>query len=248
MSSDSAQYPYGRRIHITQNVTAQPTYDIRPLRREDFLNPVEGDEFNHGETHAAEVARLATRLRHHYRYNPATTVVEGAIIRWAVPGLAAPMPDIAIVNDLPDPSRRITTLDMQASQARVRAIFEVTSPPFADFDLHEKIELYRQAGVPEYWVIDTGLRPDKSQTDYSIHGRHLAQDAYVPIEPDADRRFHSEVCRIWLRVTADHQGFEIGDSRTDQLINPGEDDIASANSARAEAGARAQSIADQLKF
>lgn len=247
MTSESSQYLYGRRVHVTQNVTAQPTYNVRPLERDDFLNPVEGDDFVHGERHAADVARLAAQLRHHFRYNPATTVVEGAIIRWRMTGLAAPMPDIALVDDLPDPSRRLATLDLESIQASVRAIFEVTSPLFADYDLRQKVEIYRQAGILEYWVIDTGIRPDHTQPDYQVFGWQLENGAYIPIDADADGRYHSAACRIWLRTTEDHQGFEIGDSRTDQPIEPGEDD-ARANTARAEASARAQSIADQLKF
>lgn len=248
MSSDPTQFLYGRRIHITQNVTAQPSYDIRPLRREDFLNPVEGDEFNHGDRHMGDVARLAAALRYHYRYNPATTVVESAIVRWAAPDLAAPMPDISIVSDLPDPSRKLTTLDLRTTPARVHALFEVTSPHFASYDLDEKVDLYRQAGVPEYWVIDAGLRPDQPQPAYRIHGWRLSGDAYLPIEPDQQGRYQSDVCRIWLAPSADQQGFDIGDARTGKPIQPGEDEEVRDQRHQAEASARAQSIADRLKF
>ena len=48
----------------------------------------------------------------------------------------------------------------------------------ASYDLHDKMEAYRSAGVPEYvvWLV----------LEQRIVWFHLRDGTYVPVEPDAD--------------------------------------------------------------
>jgi Uma2 family endonuclease len=37
-------------------------------------------------------------------------------------------------------------------------VIEVLSPPTADYDRHEKLDLYKRSGVREYWLVDPAAR------------------------------------------------------------------------------------------
>jgi hypothetical protein len=170
------------------------------------------------------------------------------------------MPDVAVINNLHEPQRQRPILDLAAEanapdlagEVGVRALFEVTSPALAELDLEIKRTLYARAGVPEYWLVDTGLRPHITQPHFIITGYTLQGDSYQPILPDssptASRRWESKACRLWLEVADDGQSFHIGDLRTGKLLPlpTGEEDP--FISAEAEANRRAQSIAGQLKL
>jgi hypothetical protein len=148
-SIDSPAPVVGRRQIVTHTTTAQPRYTTQDLTPADFLNPQPGDEFFHGDTHAALVAYLARCFRHLYRYSPIVAVLVGAKLIWADPTLAQPAPDITVVANLTDPQRLRDRLDIAAEGARPRFILEVTSPALASLDLAEKVELLRltqQAG------------------------------------------------------------------------------------------------------
>jgi hypothetical protein len=199
---------------------------------------------------------LGSMLHHHYRYSPNASVHLRPKLVWPVAALDQPMPDVVVVNNLADPHRHRPTIDLAEEQQvasveaeiSVRAIFEVTSPYLAAVDLDTKPLLYARAGVTEYWVIDTGLRPDVDKPHFSILGWRLENGQYAPIAPAADGRFQSKSCRLWLAVSADQHSIQLGDLRTGTpLPMPTEDDDPSI-SAQAEASRRAQSIAGQLKL
>jgi Uma2 family endonuclease len=124
----------------------------------------------------------------------------------------------------------------------------VTSPLLAELDLDAKRTLYARAGVPEYWIIDTGLRPELYEPRFTIIGYTLQGDSYQLLAPTNARRWESRACRLWLEVAEDGQAFTIGDSRTGKLLPLPSGDEDPFISAEAEANRRAQSIAGQLKL
>mgnify|MGYP000480490503 CR=1 FL=1 len=246
----------GQRKTFYFNDNGQPAYQVYDLVAEDFLNPQPGDEFFHGETHDRAVRILSSMLHHHYRYSPTASVHIRRKVVWPGTALDQPMPDIVVVNNLVDPFRLRPVLDIAAEQAAlgvegevsVRAIFEVTSPALATIDAEAKAVLYARAGVPEYWIIDSGLRPDNDQVHFAISGYTLQGDTYQAIAPDAQQRLESKACRLWLAVAPDAQSIILGDLRTGKTLPmPAEEDDPSI-SAQAEASRRAQSIAAQLKL
>jgi Uma2 family endonuclease len=240
--------------------TGQPAYRHYDLFAADFLDAQPGDEFFHGELHDNTARQLAHMLYHHYRYSPTTSVQFQPKLLWPDPSLAQPMPDVVVINNLYEPQRQRPILDLAAegsapdlaSDVGVRALFEVTSPALAELDLDTKRTLYSRAGVAEYWVIDTGLRPQLSQPSFTILGYTLQGDSYQPIppiaSPTASSRWESKACRLWLEVADNGQSIRIGDLRTGKPLPlpTGEEDP--FISAEAEANRRAQSIAGQLKL
>ena len=251
---NDAPLRYGRRQIMTQNQTAQPVYQTVALTPEDFLNPQPGDEFFHGEQHDRDVRRLTGLLRHHYRYSPLISVLSGVKLIWPDAQLAQPAPDVALVNELPDPQRHRPLLDLAAEGVTLRAVIEVVSPLFAEQDRVAKRALYAQAGVGETWLIDAGLRsnlnPDQrpDQPHYTITGLRLEGDHYVEIAPDGSGRLTSPACRIWFQATADPQGWTIGDARTGAALIAPPDLDEPPTAAQVEATWRAESIASKLNF
>lgn len=246
----------GQRRIFYFNDNGQPAYQVYDLVADDFLNPQPGDEFFHGATHDRAARILSSMMYHHYRYSPAASVHIRPKVVWPDTALDQPMPDVVVVNNLVDPHRLRPVLDIAAEQAvpdgegevSVRAIFEVTSPALATIDTATKVALYARAHVPEYWIIDSGLRPDNDQVHFTILGYALQGGSYQAIVPTAQQRLESKACRLWLAVTPDAQSILLGDLRTGKpLPMPAEEDDPSI-SAQAEANRRAQSIAGQLKL
>ena len=250
----------GQRRLFYFNDNGQPAYQSYELTGDDYMDPRVDDEFFHGEVHDRAVRILASMLQHHYRYSPTVSVHIKPKMIWTDASLAQPMPDLVLVNHLSEPQRHRPILDLNteraaeeamaqdAGQVSIRAIFEVTSPLLATYDLETKRSLYARAGVPEYWIIDTGLRPDQEQINYTILGFQLQDGRYTPISAQSNGRWESPYCRLWLTVSPDGQSFQLGDMRTGKPFPIPADDDDPSIAAQAEAARRAQSIADQLKI
>ncbi len=242
------EFTYGRRQIITYNRTAQPSYSYEPLTQADFLDPQPTDEFSHGPQHAADVALLLGIFRQHYRGNPVVTLLSNVKMIWDVAELAQPAPDLAVVIGLESLEHELTQFDVQGLGQRPRTIVEVVSPHFAQADLVEKLQIYAQGGVTEYFVIDSGERTDNSALHYQVLGYRLVKQSYEPIAPDADGRVYSKVNRLWLLPTADGASFTAISERTGQPIIPDADSLSNVTAARVEATFRATAIASQLNF
>lgn len=242
------QFYYGRRQLIDYNRAAQPTYGYEPLTPADFLDPQEHDSFNHGPRHHADVQRLYAIFRQHYRVNPLVAVLTGIKMVWDLPALPQPTPDVAIVPGGEHWDSQRTRLDVAAEEIRPTLIVEVLSPRFVTGDLEEKVTIYAQAGVQEYFIVDSGEREDRDDIAYCVHGYRLNDGRYQPIAPDEQGRIYSAVARVWFVPSADAQQILVISKRTGQPIEPDPNSLTSPAAARAEATFRANSIASQLNF
>lgn len=239
---DADPFRYGRRQIIRYDKTGQPNYRWAPLQPVDFLDPQSGDEFQHGPQHDQIVQRLRRRFRYLHRYNPTTLVISNLKVRW--PGIeAAPAPDLAVIPQAPEPELARTQLDVAAEGVAPHFVLEVTSPAFAHFDRAEKLALYAQAGVVEYFIVD--LVADAEQSAPRLHGYRLEAGRYRPMMPDREGRLLSTINRVWLRLTAD---LDVGliDERNGQPVEPEATYEEPTSAAPAEAAFRANSIAAQL--
>lgn len=245
---DQDAFYYGRRQVITYNKTAQPSYSYTPLTQADFLNPQPGDEFAHGPRHEADLRYLNGVFRYHYRGNPVVAVYSGIKMVWDVTGLAQPAPDVAIVVGAESGESNLKAFDVQAMGQRPRFVLEIVAPRFVEADLVEKLSIYAQAGVQEYFIVDSGERMGKPVVEYTVAGYRLTKGAYQPIPPESDGRVYSKVNRLWLLPTATRDGVMAISERSGQAIIPDADSLTSAVAARAEAAFRATAIASQLNL
>lgn len=237
-------FQFGRRQIVSYNQTAQPSYTWLPLRPEDFLAVEPEDEFAQGDRHDADVDVLRRTLRWQHRYSPMLTVLSGLPVRF--PGLRAQLaPDILIVPDLAEPHRPRTHFDVAAEGARPTCIVEVTSPAFAHFDRNEKLALYAQAGVTEYFILDAGT-PDDQPPVYRWYAYRLHDSAYQAIAPTAAGGFQSAVNRVGFDITADRRSYFLTDLRTGKMITPESAFEDRPAAVQADATTRARALAAQL--
>lgn len=245
---DQDAFYYGRRQVITYNKTAQPSYSYTPLTQADFLNPQPGDEFTQGPRHETDLRYLQGVFRQHYRGNPVVAVYSGIKMVWDVENIAQPAPDVAIVIGAESGESNLKTFDVQAMGQRPRFILEIVAPRFVEADWVEKVQLYAQAGIQEYFIVDSGERMGQPTVDYTVTGYRLVKGAYQPIPPESDGRIYSKVNRLWLQPTATRDGIMAISERSGQEIVPDADSLTSAVAARAEAAFRATAIASQLNL
>ncbi len=245
------RFYYGHRQNVVYDKTGQPSYTYAALTVADFLNPQPEDEFAHGIRHALDVRTLRRIFRHVYRYNPFMTVLSQVKMIWETKTLPQPAPDVAVIPNVTEPDQTRTVFDVQSEETRPRFVLEVVSPRLAEADLQDKVAIYQQAGVTEYFVLDSGLRPENENAEtaaYTVLGYRLENGVYQPIAPDARGWLFSKTTKTWFGVTPERDNFFVNDERTGQPIVPDSEQDESSAAANAEAVFRAHSIAAQLKL
>lgn len=243
------RFYYGRRQLIAYDKTGQPSYTYEPLTVADFLNPQPEDEFAQGVRHTLDVRTVRRIFRHVYRYNPFMTVLSQVKMVWASKALAQPAPDVAVIPNVTEPDRLRTVFDEQCEETRPRFVLEVVAPRLAEADLQDKVAIYQQAGVTEYFILDAGLRPANENATtaiYTVLGYRLEKGVYQPIAPDARGWLFSKTTKTWFGVTPERDNFFVADERTGQPIVPDSEQDEPSAAAHAEAVFRAHSIAAQL--
>lgn len=240
-----SEFYFGCRQTVAYGTTAQPSYHYAPLTPADFLDPQPGDAFVRGPRHDADVQQLVRILRHVHRYAPFLTIFTGLKLVWDREGLAQPAPDIMVAPDVVAPQRPRAVFDVAAERTRPRFVLEVTSPRLVDVDLGPKVLAYAQAGVDEYFIVDSGQRADGDALDYRVLGYRLRDGMYAPLASDSAGCVYSEVNGVWIGPNAAHDGFVVISGRTGQPIPP-TDEAPPLAATEAEAHHRASAIADQL--
>ncbi len=101
-SFEEDEFPHGwRRITETLPDGSVRYHDI-PLSPEDFLNPEYGDQMPQGFEHSIQAVDIYNKLRKHYHGSPGVKVLFDTKIRWGIPDLKEPFPDIAVIPDVGD--------------------------------------------------------------------------------------------------------------------------------------------------
>ncbi len=242
---------YGRRQVIRYDRTGQPSYTYLPLTAADFLDPQAGDEFVQTARHDADVRTLRAIFRHLHRFNPATGVLSHVKLIWPSAGLAQPAPDLAIVSEMGDPDRQRVVFNVREEGTAPSFVLEVVSPRLATADWEQKVAIYQQAGVQEYFIIDAGLRAGQDEQTlptYQVLGYQWEAGVYLAITPDARGWVYSAINKVWIGPTPGCESFVVIDARTQQPITPAADREEPVAAAYAEAANRARSLAEQLDF
>ena len=244
---NAADFPYGYRQTTSYDRHGQPSYAYAPLQLEDFLNPQEDDHFNHGPVHDGDVDTLYKILQRILQTNPFITILRGQKFDWGIPDLAQPAPDLAIVPDLLQSDERRDVFDVVRERTLPRTIIEVTSPHFADFDLIQKREIYQKVGVPEYIIIDTGLRTGNDAKAYRVVGHTLVDGEYQLLESDEQGFIHSTGNQLRIGATQQRDDFIVIDARTNQPVVP-DDTNDRVSIQEVQGNQRAKSIESALDF
>jgi Uma2 family endonuclease len=173
-----------------------------PLTPELYLDPKLDDKMLQGERHVLTCWEISGLLRHHFRHQPDTLVFHDLKHRFRR-GLPAPAPDVSVVRGLrPDPGD-LYSYDARKHGVMPSLVVEVVSPMSArirETDLTDKVRLYERVGIPEYFIVDSPLRP-RGVRRYTLLGyRFDSSGRYQPIPLDAQGRLLSETTGVWFQV------------------------------------------------
>lgn len=235
------EFYFGYRTIITYDENGKEIYSYKPLTLDDFLDPQEGDLFMQGTLHDEDTTALKSIFRYIHRDDPNTAVFSDLKILWGIEGLSQPAPDVIVIPDVKDPAKPRPAFDVAVEGTRPRFILEVVSPRYRQPDRDSKVAIYEQAGVEEYFIIDSWLKDGR--VSYEVLGYRLENNIYVEIQPTEKGWLFSQVNNIWVGVSEDQNRFFVVDGQTNQPILPAEK-RAEAEAARAEAEAEARQQAE----
>lgn len=230
-------FRHGTRWRRVRLPNGEITEQAIPLTPEDLLDPQPGDEVTQSEPHFKFLILLATLLRGHYEFRDDVLVTGDMKILWGIPGLPDPSPDIAVipgVRQKDDPSRG--SFDVLKEGARPCLIIEVVSaadPEVRRNDYENKVEIYQQAGIAEYLILDPPTPTTRGRLLWT--GYRLGADGrYRRIEPDLEGRLLSETTRLLFGVDSDGKTLLIVDAQTSQrLLEPAHQALREAEARKA---------------
>ncbi len=140
-------------------------------------------------------------------------------------------PDVYLIPGLDKTLRRVLKLwEIKRAPA---VIFEITSRSTWEDDLGDKMELYAQLGVREYFVYDV----EHEELEPPLRGFRLVGSEYEPMQPDHDGRIYSVEMQLELQ--------EI--DGTLRLINPRTGEILKTYTESEEARQEAEELAREAE-
>ncbi len=239
------EFYYGYRTIITYDEEGKEIYSYMPLSLDDFLDPQEGDLFMQGSLHNKDTDTLKSIFRYIHQDNPNMAVFSDLKILWGVEGLSQPAPDVTLVPNVENPDKPRPVFDVIGEETSPIFVLEVVSPRYRQPDRDRKVSLYEQAGVQEYFIIDSWLQGE--QVSYEVLGYRLQEGIYTQIQPSEKGWVFSQINNVWIGVNETKDAFFVIDAKTNQRVLPAES-RAEAETARAEAEtarAEAEAVARQ---
>lgn len=211
-------FRYGTRYLTVRLPNGETDIEEIPLTVEDLLDPQLGDHVTQSDQHVEWFLRLGYLLKRYYESRQDVLVCADLKMLWGIPGLKCPSPDIAIVQEIRDKRTHRPSFDVRKEGVRPSLIIELVSSDHDEVranDYVKKVEIYRRAGIPEYFILDPPA--PKTQDRLLLTAHRLAPDGrYRRIEPDADGRLLSETTGLLFGVESDGKTLFLVDLRTDE--------------------------------
>ena len=153
-----------------------------PLTEEDFLYPQEEDRFMLTQHHIRATMYLTLAIESANRNRPAIKVFAEHRIDWQKEDLRPNGPDISVFDNYPHPIDMFRgTLPVADEGVQPLLVIEVTSPSTRHIDVGRKLQVYHDAGVPNYLILD--MREDDSDIpDPVFIGHQDTPDEYEVLE------------------------------------------------------------------
>lgn len=241
---------YGQRMVEVYDEHGKRHWDYVPLTLDDYLDPQEGDHFMQDSHHYADVDKARSIFEYHYRHDPTVAVFSDLKMLWGIKGLAEPCPDVAVVPNIRDPKRRRKSFHVIEEGTRPCLVVEIVSARYRGKDTEDKVAIYAQAGVQEYFILDsqwTESAEDAATPDYTVRGYRLEDGAYVALLPDERGWVYSAVTGVWIGPTASRDDFIIVDAATEERILPVSERAAAAEQRAVEAEREKQALQAELE-
>jgi colicin import membrane protein len=189
-------FRYGWRPRLVQLPGGKVEEQRIPLTAADLLDPQLGDEIlTQGGPHATLATDLYDLVKRFFKRDDGVLVTFDRKIRWGIPGLLEPSPDVAVIRGVRDRAKaaRSLTFDVPKEGVRPCLVVEVVSPQYEeirDNDYVAKVGIYERAGIPEYVILEPGFT---WKDHIQLTGYRLGPDGrYRPMAPDGEGRLLSE--------------------------------------------------------
>lgn len=208
----------------------QPTTEI-------FYPCSDGQPMGETDVHIAWIIRLRDIMKYRHRTQ---RVYVGAdmFIYWVEGENGNPVcPDVFVVKDCPpDPPRR-RFLTWEEGQVP-HVVFEIVSLSSTRRDRQDKVGIYADMGVAEYYLYDP-----EGFTSTPLQGHRLVEGEYITIEPDAAGRMKCNELGFTLEVN--ESDLVLRDLKTgDLLLTEAEAEAVARKAAEAEV-ARLRKLLDE---
>ncbi len=222
-SFEEDEFPHGwRRITETLPDGSVRHHDIA-LSPEDFLNPEYGDQMPQGREHAKQSIAIYDKIDNYFLNSPSVEVLFDTKIRWGIPGLKEPFPDIAVISDVTDAEIIEGSFDAVKHGTGPCLIIEVMSPNYHGDDT-DKVEIYEEAGVREYIILNPHQK-DRT-VPFELTGYRLVSGEYRDIVPDPDGSLLSETTGIRFAIGPDERKLILTDAVTgEELLSAKEEHL-----------------------
>lgn len=227
------EFPYGWRRVAETLPGGKVIYHEIPLTQEDFLDPQLEDQMVQNNKHGEYSSDLFSIFRTRYRHDPTVGVFWDIKMRWGIAGLKEPAPDVAVVPNLQNKSAYRPSFDVTEEGTGPGLIIEVVSPQYPGDDT-DKVTIYEQAGVNEYFIINP--HSNKVKPYYEIKAYRLHLSKYRPIQPDSQNYLLSQTTNVRFGVSHNRKRLILKDALTGQVLLTPEE----SGEALLEAEARAQ--------
>ncbi len=191
-----------------------------PLTADDLLDPQSGDQVGQSQPHWECLFLLARLLDSYYHGREDVTLAVDLKMLWGIPGLQEPAPDMAVIQGVRrkfDPARMC--FDVAKEGVRPCLILEVAAadPEIRRNDYEKKVEIYQQAGIPEYMILDPPTPVTEGRL--LLLGYRLSRDGkYQCIEPDSQGRLLSETTGLLFGVGENGQTLRIFTAQTGERL------------------------------
>jgi Uma2 family endonuclease len=213
-----------------------------PLTEDDLLDPQEGDFVSDHTLHLWVVSTIYTVLLELFLVRGRLDVLVGGNLKmlWRDPRIKRVAPDVVVIPGVDDPGRDRRSFDEKKEGTRPVFVLEATSEATSRTDFEMKPRVYEQAGIEEYFLLDTLAAP------WTLTGRRLleATGRYREIRPDGEGRLLAESLEVRFAIGADGRSVDLFDARTGEKLR----DLHAAEKARrlAEERQRAEAEARRL--
>lgn len=174
-------------------------YDPRPLTREEFIHPQEGDRLLEDTRHHRTSHYLNEALQYLTADEVGTGVLSKVGLDFGAGGVRPMCADISLHRELklPVPPTECP-IRLSALGGIVDLVIEVTGWYTRDVDLEDKVPLYHRAGVLHYLVIDHGPEAEWDRGRLVLH--RWTPERFVSVEPEPSGRLWVEPLRAWIEM------------------------------------------------
>lgn len=212
---DDNNFPYGWR-HVAETLPdGRIAYRRAPLTQADFLDPQEGDQLIQSNIHLQQSVAIYDMLDNRYAHEPSIGVFMDMKMRWSIPGLPEPAPDVAVVPNLKNKEAERGSFDVVKEGTRPCLIVEIMSPHYPGDDTN-KVDIYERVGIAEYIIINPYTGAEGG--DWQLWGYRLVGQEYQPIEPDEQGRLLSQATGIWFELDESRRWVVLTDATTGERL------------------------------